>query len=281
MEDLLVAMLNALGDGAQGQIDGLLKTPQQYNPGLYQAALAIHNGAVKPIAAIVLAIIAVLMLSEVSTRVDGDRELGVKLVASAMFKIALVLIAAQQAFLILDAINAVAVSVSQNANTVPVGPAPGGGVRLGDSLKAKIVEGGAIKQLGLLLVLFIPWLLAEVVAVIGVVLVFARFLQLYLMTAFASLPMAFFGHSETKSMGIGYLKRYATAALQGTMLVLCFKFYQALMGSWLGQNVHYDGKADVFGFITSNFGHLMVGPLVLAFMLFGASSLAKAIVGEG
>ena len=98
---------------------------------------------------------------------------------------------------------------------------------------------------------------------------------------FASLPLAFFGHEDTKQIGVGYLKRYATTALQGVMLIIAVKLYQALLGGWLGNNVHYDGTTDMWNFVISNFGSFLVAPAVLIFLLFGSNSLAKAIVGEG
>ena len=33
-------------------------------------------------------------------------------------------------------------------------------------------------------------------------------------------------------------------------------------------------------FVTSNFGQFFVAPLVLAFLLFGASQVAKSLVGD-
>jgi hypothetical protein len=49
---------------------------------------------------IVLAIVSVLMLATTSTRAEGDRELGVRIIAAAMFKIALVFIVVQNAVLL-------------------------------------------------------------------------------------------------------------------------------------------------------------------------------------
>lgn len=281
MEDLIALLLNALGDGGQGQVGGLLDDPAKYNPDLYNAAVVIHDSAVKPITAVVLAIMAVVMLADVSTRLEGDRELGVKLIAGTMFKIVLVIVAVENAMVILKAIDQIVTSLANSVNGAPIKAPSGGGVKLGDTLKPKIKEAGLVKQMGLLVVLLIPWLLAEIVSVIGIVLVFVRFLQLYMMTAFASLPVAFLAHPDTKSMGIGYLKRYATVGLQGVMILLAYKLYQALLGTYLSGNAAYDGKQDVFVYITTHFGIFLVCPLVLGFLLIGASSIAKAIVGEG
>lgn len=106
-----------------------------------------------------------------------------------------------------------------------------------------------------------------------------RFLQMYMLTAFASLPLAFLGHDDTKSIGIGYLKGFASVAFTGVIIVVAVKMYQALLGGWLGNIGSYDG--DMVGFIFGNFGQFFVAPIVLIFLLFGANGLAKKVIGEG
>ena len=281
MEDAIVAMLNALSEAAVGNTDDLLLSPEQYNSALYQGAITIHNTAVKPITAIVLSVMFVIMLASSSTRVEGDRELGVRIIAATMFKCALVLVVAQNAVLILNAINSIATTVVSTANSVDVGGTAGVGSQIGDAMRDDIADAGMVKQLGMLVILLIPFIVAEVGGVLATVLVFVRFLQLYMLSAFASLPLAFFGHEDTKQIGVGYLKRYATTALQGVMLIIAVKLYQALLSGWLGNSVHYDGTTDMWNFVIGNFGSFLVAPAVLIFLLFGSNSLAKAIVGEG
>lgn len=282
MEDAIVAMLNALSGAASGNTSDLLLSPAQYNDTVWQASLTIHNTAVKPITALVLSIMFVIMLSSDSARADGDRELGVRIIASTMFKCVIVLVAAQNAVLILNAINSMATTIGGAANTVNVGGSAGAGTKIGDLMRNDIVDAGLMKQLGMLVILLIPFIVAEIGGVLATVLVFVRFLQIYMMSAFASLPIAFFGHEDTKQIGIGYLKRYATAALQGVMIILAVKLYQALLGGWLGSNVHYvAGTTDMWDFVISNFGAFLVAPAVLIFLLLGSNSLAKAIVGDG
>lgn len=280
MDDWIVGMLNALGSSGAGSTSDLLLSPADYNHSLWQASLTIADTAVKPISAVVLSIMLVLMLANSSTRVDGDRELGVRIIAATMFKAVLVILAAQNAVLFLDAINAIATSIASSANSIDVGTATQAGTQLGDQLRDKVSDAGLAQQLGILVILLIPFLVAKIVGVLATVLIFVRFLQLYMLTAFASLPLAFLGHDDTRSIGVGYLKRYATTALQGVMLIIAVKLYQALLGGWFGTNIKYD-STDMWSFILAHFGQFFIGPAVLAFLLVGASSLAKAVVGEG
>lgn len=103
MVDFIVGILNSIGSGVGDDlVADLLKTPAEYNAGMYQLSLTVARSAVKPIASTILAIMCVLELARVSTRADGDRELGVKLVAMAMFKLTLVFTAAQHSELMLQ-----------------------------------------------------------------------------------------------------------------------------------------------------------------------------------
>jgi hypothetical protein len=102
---------------------------------------------------------------------------------------------------------------------------------------------------------------------------------MYLLSAFASLPVAFMAHDDTKSIGIGFLKRFASTALTGTVIIIAVKFYQALVGGWLSG--HITKSDDILKFVIGNFGTFLVAPMVLIFLLVSANGLAKGLLGEG
>ena len=76
--------------------------------------------------------------------------------------------------------------------------------------------------------LLIPFIITIASQVAIKVMVMMRFAELYIMTTFASLPIAFLGHPDTKSMGISYLQKYAAVSLQGATLMLAVFIYSAL-----------------------------------------------------
>lgn len=280
MVDFLVAWLNTLSSGTTADLTNLLSTPEGYNSTLFNATLLIHNTVVKPVTSIVLAIMASMMLASNSTRVDGDQQLGTRIIAATMFKIAMVFIVCQNAVVILNAIAGVAAWMATTAYGIDVTGAGGGNVHLGDQMRPAIDEAGTMNQLVMIIVLILPWIITALGTVVVIVLIFIRFLQMYLLGAFASLPVAFLSHDDTKQIGIGYLKRYAVVAISGVVIVLTIKLYQALLSGWLSGQVSYDG-GDVLTFISDNFGQFLVAPVVLIFLMFGANGIAKAIIGEG
>lgn len=278
MDDIIVSMLNTISSAASGGVGDVLLSPAEYQPAMYNAAVLIHNTAVKPVTSIVLAIIASMMLATNSTKIESDRELGIKIVAASMFKVAMVLMVCQSAIVILDGIAGVAQWIATTANDVSVG-GNGETIKLGDQMRKDVEDAGTMNQAGMIMVLLIPYVVSAFGTVVATVLVFMRFLQMYIMNAFASLPIAFLSHEDTKQIGIGYLKRYGVVAITGAVLVLAVKLYQALMSGWIANEINYDGNA--LSFVAGNFGTFIIAPLVLIFLLFQANSLAKSVLGEG
>lgn len=279
MDTLIINILNALGEGPTNDFGDLMKSPGDYNSTLYNAALALHETAVKPITAIVLSIMIVLMLTSHAHRIQEDGQLGVRIIAATMIKAVLVIIVAQQAINILSAIDSVAVDLATSATTVNTGDAANQTVDIGTQLEDDVKGAGTTDKLAVLVILFIPFLVTKVVGILAIVLILVRFIQLYIMTSFASLPLAFFAHDETKGIAIGYLKKYAAVALTGVIIIVALRFYQALLSGWV-LKFQINGDTDLATFVMLNFPFFFVAPLVLAFLLFGASQISKSLVGE-
>lgn len=278
LDDLLISWLNALSQGPTGPLKYLTESPEDYNASLYNAAVAVHNGAVKPITAVILSIILTMMIAQASTRIDGDRELGVRIISGILLKAGLVIVFASNAMTILQGIDEIGTTIAQAAIDTDVG---GGGesVKLGDKLEDEVTGADLTDKLALIVVILLPYIVAELAGVAALVLIFIRFLQIYLMTAFGSLPIAFIAYEETKQIGIGYLKAYGSLVLSGVFIILAVKFYQALMGSWAADNID-PGDKDLGDFMGENFGMFFVAPVVLIFVLFSATKLSKKVTGD-
>lgn len=278
MDDLLISWLNALSQGPTGPLKYLTQSPEEYNASLYNAAVAVHNGAVKPVTAVVLSIILTLMLAQASTKIDGDRELGVRIISGILLKAALIVVFAANAMTILQGIDEIGTTIAQAAIDTDVG-GDGETVKLGDKLKDDVTGADLTDKLALIVVILLPYIVAELAGVAALVLIFVRFLQIYLMTSFGSLPIAFIAYEETKQIGIGYLKSYGSIVLSGVFIILGVKFYQALMGSWAADNID-PGDEGLWDFMGDNFGMFFVAPVVLIFVLFSATKLAKKVTGD-
>ena len=176
MVDFIVGILNSIGSGVGDDlVADLLKTPAEYNAGMYQLSLTVARSAVKPIASTILAIMCVLELARVSTRADGDRELGVKLVAMAMFKLTLVFTAAQHSELMLQAIDEIGDSVLGGIHSAAPTTGASSGLGLGDSMRDAIDSAGWMGQIPCLILLLIPFLVSKGATIVVTVVILLRF----------------------------------------------------------------------------------------------------------
>lgn len=275
LKDCIVGMLNSIGSGVGDDlVTQLLKTPAQYNDGLYQLSLTIARTAVKPVASSILAIVCVLELARVSTRADGDRELGVKLVASAMLKLVLVFTAAQHSELFLTAIDQIGDGVMGGIRSAA--PTTGGaaGYGLGDQMADAVGSAGVGGQIGCLVLLIIPFLVSKGAAIVVTVVIMLRFVQIYMLTAFNPLPIAFIANDETRQWGVNYFKQYASLVFQCATLYLAVLMYRVFADSVMKPDSFHDGDS-LPGWVMGNFTGLLLASVLLIGIVMASNSIAK------
>lgn len=279
MEDFIVAMLNMIGGGGAGSITaGLLsQAPETWNPALYQLAVNVHGVAVKPLTSVVLAVMFTLELARNSTRIEADRDLGAKIVAGTMFKIALVFIAVQNAGLFIGMFNRVTQFLMQGVSSQMSFEVAGEGGQLGDLMRDQIRDAGVMGQAALFFLLVIPWLLSQLASVVFTVVLYVRFIELYALTAFQSLPFAFLVHEDTKPIGVGFFKSYARTSVNAVCVFVCLVFYQRIVVD----AVRIPDSADkgMVSWVTGNFGNLLMAGILLFFVIAVSQRVSRAIAG--
>lgn len=279
MVDFIVGILNDIGSGVGDDIIAqLLKTPAQYSSEMYELSLSVARTAVKPVASTILAIMCVLEIARVSTRADGDRELGVRLIAMAMFKLVLVFTAAQHCELMLKAIDEIGQSVMNGIHTAAPTTGTAAGAGLGDGMRSAIESAGPFGQIPCLILLIIPFLVSKGATIVVTVVVLLRFVQIYMLTAFNPLPIAFIAQEETRQWGINYFKQYASAVFQCATLYLAILMYRTLVGGTLNPSRFKDGDS-LSGWVMDNFIGLLLASVMLIGVVMAANSVAKKLFG--
>ena len=262
-----MAMLNMIGGGGAGSVTaGLLsQAPETWNPALYQLAVSVHEVAVKPLTSVVLAVMFTLELARNSTRIEADRDLGVKIVAGTMFRIALVFIAVRNAGLFIGMFNRVTQFLMQGVSSQMSFEVAGEGGQLGDLMRDQIRDAGVMGQAALFFLLVIPWLLSQLASVVFTVVLYVRFIELYALTAFQSLPFAFLVHEDTKPIGVGFFKSYARTSVNAVCVFVCLVFYQRIVVD----AVRIPDSADkgMVSWVTGNLGNLMTAGVLLFFVM--------------
>lgn len=274
-----MAMLNMIGGGGAGSVTaGLLsQAPETWNPALYQLAVSVHEVAVKPLTSVVLAVMFTLELARNSTRIEADRDLGVKIVAGTMFRIALVFIAVRNAGLFIGMFNRVTQFLMQGVSSQMSFEVAGAGGQLGDLMRDQIRDAGVMGQAALFFLLVIPWLLSQLASVVFTVVLYVRFIELYALTAFQSLPFAFLVHEDTKPIGVGFFKSYARTSVNAVCVFVCLVFYQRIVVD----AVRIPDSADkgMVSWVTGNFGNLMMAGILLFFVIAVSQRVSRAIAG--
>lgn len=274
-----MAMLNMIGGGGAGSVTaGLLsQAPETWNPALYQLAVSVHEVAVKPLTSVVLAVMSTLELARNSTRIEADRDLGVKIVAGTMFRIALVFIAVRNAGLFIGMFNRVTQFLMQGVSSQMSFEVAGEGGQLGDLMRDQIRDAGVMGQAALFFLLVIPWLLSQLASVVFTVVLYVRFIELYALTAFQSLPFAFLVHEDTKPIGVGFFKSYARTSVNAVCVFVCLVFYQRIVVD----AVRIPDSADkgMVSWVTGNFGNLMMAGILLFFVIAVSQRVSRAIAG--
>ena len=279
MVDFIVGILNAIGSGVgDDMVSQLLKTPAEYNGAMYNLSLSVARTAIKPVASVVLAIVFVLELARVSARSDGDRELGVKLVAMALFKIALVFTAAQNSELLLKGIDQIGETVMSGITAAAPTTGSSDSMGLGDSMRDAIDSAGWLGQIPCLVLLIIPFLVSKAASIVVTVVVLLRFVQIYMLTAFNPLPIAFIAHDETRQWGVNYFKQYATLVFQCATLYLAVYMYRAFASGVLQPQSFHDG-ASLAGWVLNNFSGLLMSSVLLIGVIMTSNSIAKKLFG--
>jgi hypothetical protein len=279
MDDMLVNMLNSIGNGVDAStVDTLLKSPAEYNDTLYQMSLTVASVAVKPIASVVLAIVFTLELARVSSRVDGDRELGVKMVATAMIKIALVFTAAQHSDLLLRAIDQIGEQLMGALTSAAPTTGDAGTMGLGDQMRDAIEDAGWFGQIPVFVLVLIPWLVSKAAWITFTVVMLLRFIQIYMMTAFNPLPIAFIAQEQTQQWGVNYFKQYATLVFQCATLYLAVLMYRVFVADVMDPGTWHAGDS-LSGWVLDNFVNLLLASVLLIGTVMVSNGIAKKLFG--
>lgn len=259
----------------------LNKGIDEFNTTAYEFITNLHSTAVLPITSVIISIILVLELARTATHMEGDHQLGVKIIAATMFKSALLVVAAQNSTLFLNAINEVSTNIITGigASKTSYGP------ETSDTLEKQIIplvsDLDTADQAGMIMMLLIPYLLVKAAEIIIYIMIFFRFAELYAMTAFSSLPIAFLGHPDTKSMGISYLQKYAAVSLQGATLMLAVAVYNAIVSNKFVDDFRVIGKSpNLADWTFVHYREFIIAPILLIILILSSGKLAKALVGQ-
>lgn len=249
-----------------GQNSGLLSSLTDWNSTLAGYADSISTGVVMPVALTLLALFMILELYNATQRIamnGSNNAFTIQQIALVMLKIVVCRWAVVHTTEILNALFEVASTV-----TVGISGYVGSGevnttIDIENAIAA--LPGGIGNMPVALELMVVGWMLRIVNIVVNTI-VAARFIELYVYNAMASLSIATLCYQELHGIAVNFLKSYLAVALQGAVLYLVIGFYPALAGS-LGTG----------GSITEQAWAMLGQSVILLVAVFMSGKFTKAI----
>lgn len=258
-------------------------TPDKFSSGMAAMTRQIASGAVVPVAMVVLCIVIALQLQQAVMRFDAQGDALARTLFAAVLRLMLITYLALHAGDLVGLISDL--SSWMNGRVQKIKPA--GAAAQAAAVKALKdavdgIDGGwhPIKQIRLFVLLFIPFIIAVFVRIGIQVAVVVIFFSIYMMMAFASIPVAFLGADETRQMGIAYLQAFASTCLRLLFLYVGLVFYRLWMSSGAVGFPAFKPGDDCLTWVAQNWGYLIIGSLVLGSTIILSQTAARAVMGR-
>ena len=285
-KDGLRSLLNQISQGMDPTISSLwTQTPAGKYPDAYRTVTNIATTAVKPVAMTVLAVVFSLEILHASQSIDQDGTQGVRTITKSLFKIIIVYMAAMNASwlceLITYLIQQIGTGVSRLITLPNTASADDKATKLGDALENSGALGQANlgQQLVAIIMLLIPFLIARLAGLAVQVLIVARFVELLILTAFGSLPIAFLSYDGTKSWGEAYIREYASCAFSNITLLIGLAVYQPVANSLFAGNKNL-GSLSLNEVVFTHWMDLVTVSVLMVALVLISQKASKALFGQ-
>lgn len=253
-----------------GESSALISPMNTYNEQIFNWSKLILENVMMPVSTTILALFALLELHRASLKMDsmGSSGMPAEIVIKILFRVAMAKIALDSIPIIMQALyNLTTYLTTRISSFLQVTEITGIDV---SQYRDSIEDLDFGQQLGqfstCFLVKIITWIATKVASII----VSARFIEIYLYFAVSPIPAATFLSDEHSQIGKNFLKSFAAACLQGTLIYIVLSFFPILMGGALA-----DSTAGIDGALSGAMGY----SLVLVVSIFSTGKWSKSIVG--
>lgn len=236
-----VAVLSSIGyDGIIGaDFSQMLTTAGDVS--MYDIARGVWDAAVLPIGCGVLGLVFTVKLIQISQRMDGNASFpGVKEVVFLLVFFAVFLFLIQNSFDLMASIYEVCGLAIDRVEALF---GAGGALDLPE-VSVVTTDDDIPSLIAMLVVSLISWVVVLAAYVVALVVCWARALQLYIMAAFAPIPLAFLGMDATRQIGLGYLKSFGAVCIAGVIILVLLISFPLVLGGLTGANPGTGTPAD-------------------------------------
>lgn len=242
---------------------------------MYNVVRAVWQNAILPIGCGVLSFVFTVQLIKVSQRMDGNASMpGVKEVVFLLVFFAVFLFLVQNSFEIMQGIYGIAkIAISRTAGLFGTG----GELDL-STVSIATTDDDVAALLAMLVIALISWVVVIVAYVVALVVSWARALQIYIMAAFAPIPISLLALDETQQMGVGYLKNFAAVCLAGVIILVLLVSFPIVLGGLNAATVGVPVVDSVVGGLSYALQYLAMC-ILLIISLVKSGSWARDVMG--
>ena len=261
----LTSLFDAVNERVGGIAGAVGTTPEAFSPDIFNMIRQISETVIMPIAGIILTFIACYELITLVTDRNNLANLDTWIFFKWVFKTAIAVLIITNTFNIVMAVFDVGQHViSQSADIITAETAVDASTIADFKETLEKMDVGPL--FGMFLETFLLHATLEILSVIIFVIVYARMIEIYLMTSLAPIPMATFGSKEKSIIGQNYFRSLFALAFQGFLIMICVGIYAMLIqsSSFISQPLGY--VWSIVGFT-----------VLLAFTLFRTGSIAKSV----
>ncbi len=261
----LTGMINAVNDEVGSIASDVAQTPANFSPAIFSMIKNISETVIVPIAGMVLTFIACYELIQLIIEHNNLANFETWIFFKWIIKTFVAVTIISHTFDITMAIFDVAQHVVNQAGYIvgnTTGVTQAQMAALASSVDA--MSNGAL--FGLYLQSGVVQITLYALSKIIFVIVYARMIEIYLMTSLAPIPLSTFGNREQSHIGQNYLRSLAALGFQGFLILICVAIYAILV-----QNIAI--TSDVTGTLWGIVGYT----ILLCFTLFKTGSLAKSV----
>ena len=208
---------------------------------MYDLVRGVWQAAILPIGCGMLSLVFTVQLIKVSQRMDGSQSLpGVKEVVFLLVFFAVFLFLIQNSFDLMASIYEVCGLAIDRVEALF---GAGGALDLPE-VSVVTTDDDIPSLIAMLVVSLISWVVVLAAYVVALVVCWARALQLYIMAAFAPIPLAFLGMDATRQIGLGYLKSFGAVCIAGVIILVLLISFPLVLGGLTGANPGTGTPAD-------------------------------------
>jgi len=200
-------------------------------PGLLRFVTQVRDTIIMPVAYVVLATFFMLELYKASTRTDamgGTATLGAEMVVKVLLKMALCKLAVDSSALILTSMYSATTYLTSQMRSVTTAHTISGGIDIA-ALTPYIESVGFFTGLVGLIMSFVVFLVTIAAVLLALLIVTARFIEIYVYLAIAPIPIATLANEDMSQIGKNFLKSFAAVGIQGILIFIVLSFFPIIM----------------------------------------------------